>query len=491
VFESKINATAAFYDQLASERGAWRSRNSYYYDYLAELLHFLIPRNKKVLSLGCSTGELLAAVAPSHGTGVDISPATIDQAQEHHKHAENLNFQVGDAHSWESVDNYDYVIMSDLIGDLADVWQCFRNSRELLDEDGQLVVTYFNAVWEPVLNLGEKLGLKMPQQEQNWLGQADIRSLMELNGFDVIKEGRGLLLPKHIPLLSSFINRFVAKLPVISELCLTTYVVARKIELPVHEPAPSVTVLVPCRNEKGNIRSAVERIPMMGSHTEILFVDGNSNDGTVQEIEAVIAEYADKRDIKLLHQIPPGSKDGADHGKMLKLGKGDAVRKGFVAAEGEMLMILDADLTVLPEELPLFYQAMVNNRGQFINGTRLIYPMEKDAMRFLNKIANRLFGILFSWLLDQRIKDTLCGTKVLYKKDYLRIAENRDYFGDFDPFGDFDLLFGAAKLNLKIVEVPVHYAERTYGDIKIERFKHGILLIKMSVIAFIKLKLRL
>ena len=240
----------------------------------------------------------------------------------------------------------------------------------------------------------------------------------------------------------------------------------------------------------GNIRDAVERIPDFQCETEILFVDGNSNDGTVEEIERVIEEYRTTKNIRLMHQVPPGSADGAHHGKMLKLGKGDAVRKGFDAANGEILMILDADLTVKPEELPLFYQAMIEDKGQFINGTRLIYPMEKHAMRFLNKIANRFFGVLFSWLIGQRIKDTLCGTKVLYKRDYLRIAQNRSYFGDFDPFGDFDLLFGAAKLNMKITEVPVHYAERTYGEIKIERFKHGILLFKMCGIAFWKLKLR-
>ncbi len=491
MYKDKNRLVAEHYDRIAPRRGDWRARNRYYYDYLAGLLRFLVPPRMRVLSLGCGTGESLAAVEPASGTGVDISPAMVEVAQAQHAANPALEFQVGNAEDWQGQDGYDYIIMSDLIGDLADVWQCFRNCRGLLADEGQVVVTYFNAVWEPVLKLGEAMGWKMPQLEQNWLGQADIRGLLQLNGFEVVKEGKGLLFPKEVPLLSTFLNRWVAKLPLVSELCLTTYVVARKVELPEPAQEPSVTVLVPCRNEKGNIRAAVERTPDMGSHTEILFVDGNSNDGTVEEIEAVIEEYRGKRDVKLLHQVPPGSEDGAGHGKMLKLGKGDAVRKGFAAAEGEILMILDADLTVQPEELPMFYQAIVNNRGRFINGTRLIYPMEKEAMRFLNKIANRLFGLLFSWLLDQRIKDTLCGTKVLYKRDYMRIAENRDYFGDFDPFGDFDLLFGAAKQNLKIVEVPVHYAERTYGDIKIERFKHGLLLIKMSGIAFRKLKLNL
>ena len=218
--------------------------------------------------------------------------------------------------------------------------------------------------------------------------------------------------------------------------------------------------------------------------------EGNHNDGTVEEIEHVIAEYAGELDIKLIHQVPPDTSDGEGHGRMLKLGKGDAVRKGFAEAKGDVLMILDADLTVPPEELPRFYSALTNGYGDFVNGTRLVYPMEDNAMRTLNKYANYFFGWLFSWLLEQPIKDTLCGTKVLYRKDYLNIVRNRAYFGDFDPFGDFDLLFGAAKQNLKIIEMPVHYKERTYGDIKIERFRHGILLLKMCWFAMRKLKFR-
>ncbi len=491
MIDEKVKKTADFYDEIAPARPAWRRRNAYYYDYLSRLMRFLIPRGSKVLALGCGTGELLASVEPGRGIGVDVSTGMVEQARGLHAGNDALSFEAGDAHSWQGERDFDYIIMADVIGDLADVWATLRNARELLSNDGLVVISYFNALWEPVLRLGEKFGWKMPQQEQNWLGQADIRNLLFLNGFEMVNEGEGLLFPRDVPVLSTLFNRFLARLPIIRHLCLSTHVVARKVSLPEPASEPSVTVLVPCRNERGNVRPAIERIPDMGPHTEILFVDGNSNDGTVEEIEAVIEENRGKRDIKLLHQVPPGSEDGAGHGKMLKLGKGDAVRKGFQAAEGELLMILDADLTVPPEELPMFYRAIVDDRGRFINGTRLIYPMEKDAMRFLNKIANRLFGLLFTWLLGQRLKDTLCGTKVLYKRDYLRIAENRSYFGDFDPFGDFDLLFGAAKLNQKIVEVPVHYAERTYGDIKIERFKHGLLLIKMSAIALQKLKLRL
>jgi glycosyltransferase involved in cell wall biosynthesis len=170
-------------------------------------------------------------------------------------------------------------------------------------------------------------------------------------------------------------------------------------------------------------------------------------------------------------------------------GKGDAVRKGFAAATGDVLFILDADLTVPPEDLPKFYAAIAEDRGEFINGTRLVYPMEQEAMRFLNMLGNRFFSVAFTYLLGRPIKDTLCGTKVLRKSHYDRIAAGREYFGDFDPFGDFDLLFGAAKTGMKLIEVPVRYRARTYGDTKISRFRHGLLLLRMTALAFRKFKL--
>jgi glycosyltransferase involved in cell wall biosynthesis len=217
---------------------------------------------------------------------------------------------------------------------------------------------------------------------------------------------------------------------------------------------------------------------VMGPGTELIFVDGNSSDGTVEEIETVIREY---KGPLTLRYIPQG--DGK--------GKGDAVRKGFAAAKNDVLMILDSDLTVPPEDLPKFYRALVQQKGEFINGVRLVYPMEGEAMRFLNLLGNKFFSLALSWVLEQPIKDSLCGTKVLYRSDYDRIAAHRAYFGDFDPFGDFDLLFGAARLNMRIVDLPVRYRARTYGETKIDRFAHGWLLLKMTGFGFAKLRMGL
>jgi glycosyltransferase involved in cell wall biosynthesis len=300
--------------------------------------------------------------------------------------------------------------------------------------------------------------------------------LLYLSNYQVVRTGTEVLAPVRIPLVSEIANRVAAKLPGTRAASLVQYFVARPVATPVPSASPGVSVVCPCRNERGNIREAIERTPLMGPRTELIFVDGNSTDGTVEEIEAAMATYSGPLQLRLVRQ---------GEGK----GKGDAVRKGFAAARHEVLMILDSDLTVPPEDLPKFYDALVTSKGEFINGVRLVYPMEGQAMRFLNLLGNKFFSVALSWVLEQPIKDSLCGTKVLYRRDYERIAANRVFFGDFDPFGDFDLLFGAARLNLKIVDVPVRYRARTYGDTKISRFTHGWLLLEMTAFAFKKFRL--
>ncbi|MCX6269036.1 MAG: glycosyltransferase family 2 protein, partial [Bacteroidetes bacterium] len=318
---------------------------------------------------------------------------------------------------------------------------------------------------------GEKLHLKLPQPKQNWLSTADMDTLLQLEGFQVITIQHKLLFPKYIPGLNFLFNRIFANLPLLNKLDLVNIIVAK----PCYndEVEHSVTIVVPARNERGNIENTIKRTASFGLSQEFIFVEGHSSDNTYEEMIRVKEIYPDK-DIKVMRQT----------GK----GKGNAVRDGFDAASGDILMILDADLTMPPEELEKFYRALQQNKGEFINGCRLVYPMDKDAMRFLNFLANKFFGVFFSFLLGQRLKDTLCGTKVLFKRDYRSIQDNRHYFGDFDPFGDFDLLFGAAKLNLKITEIIIRYRDREYGSTQISRFKHGWLLVKMSLFAARKMK---
>jgi hypothetical protein len=369
---------------------------------------------------------------------------------------------------------FDYVLISDTLLYLEDIQQLFKELKKVSHTDTRIVITFHNFLWSPLLVLAELLHLKMPQRRLNWLNAEDIRGLLYLENFDIIKKGRRFLAPKRLPGLSWFLNKFISQLPLFNLFCLTGYVIARPLFGTTAPQEKTVSVIVPARNEQGNIRNAVRRIPQMGKHTEIIFVEGHSSDGTLEEIKTVCKEFESVWDLKYTVQ------DGK--------GKGDAVRKGFDMARGDVLMILDADLTVPPEELSKFYDAIASGKGEFINGSRLVYPMEKEAMRLLNMAGNKFFSLMFSWILGQRLKDTLCGTKVLARNNYEKLIANRKYFGEFDPFGDFDLIFGASKLNLKIVEVPIRYQAREYGVTNISRFRHGWLLLKMTLFGMNKIK---
>jgi 2-polyprenyl-3-methyl-5-hydroxy-6-metoxy-1,4-benzoquinol methylase len=467
--ERKKEAIRERFNVLAAQRVYWQKRSRYYYEEQVRYNRFLVPEGVSVLEIGCGLGDLLASVKPSKGLGLDLSEAMVKEASLRHPF---LEFRVGDVEDLKINETFDVIILSDVIGHLLDVEAALKQLRHCCSPQTRIVISYYSFLWEPIVRLAETLGMKMSQRAQSWLSPMDIENLLHLADFEVVKTERRVLFPKWIPLLSNFVNHFLAYLPGLNRLCLSNYIVAR-MRGPRPQDGYSTTIVIPCRNERGNIEAAIQRIPQFGTHQEIIFVDGHSTDGTPEEIQRVITNYPEK-DIKLLMQ------DGK--------GKGDAVRKGFAHAMGDILMILDADLTMPPEDLPKFYEAIASGKGEFINGCRLVYPMEDEAMRFLNLMGNKFFSMAFSWLLNQRIKDTLCGTKVLFREDYRRLEKNRRYFGDFDPFGDFDLLFGASKLNLKILEVPIRYQERTYGSTNIRRFAHGWLLLKMTVYGFFRLK---
>jgi SAM-dependent methyltransferase len=473
-----------FAEDSAAGRADWRARNQGYYDDDRAYMRFLVPSGLSVLDLGCGDGELLAALNPALGVGVDFSPAMLERAR-----ADNpdMIFELGDVEALGDIQGlllahnggkpYDVILLSDTMGYLDDCQATLEGLHGLCGPETRVVIAYYSHLWEPVLRIGEVIGMKMRQPEVNFLGAQDITSILHLADFEPIKSEWRQIVPKKLFGIGTAINRFIGTLPIIRRLALRHYVVARS-ERAVRPHNLSATVLVPCRNERGNIESAVTRLPRFADDIEVLYVEGNSTDGTFEECERVRDHYAKPEnggwDIKVFKQ--PGK------------GKGDAVRKGFDEARGDVLMILDADLTMPPEELPKYYKAIQAGKGEFVNGTRLVYPMEKGAMRFLNYWANRTFALIFSFLLNQRFTDTLCGTKVLTRKDYQSLIAGRDYFGEFDPFGDFDLIFGAAKLNLKIVEVPIRYADRTYGEPQISRFRDGWLLLKMVVFAWRKLK---
>jgi hypothetical protein len=421
------------------------------------------------LELGCGTGDLLAALRPARGLGIDLAEAAIQSAEAAHP---ELEFRQGDVHEFECDEQFDAIILSDLVNELWDVQRVFNLARRLSHPGTRVILNAYSRLWEIPRAIAEKLMLVQPQLPQNWLTVEDLTNLLYLGDFEVIRSSAEIMWPIRTPGWDGLCNRYLVKLWPFRWFGITNFVIARPRPKPV-EPKPVVSVVVPARNEAGNIPAVFDRLPQMGAGTELIFVEGHSKDDTYDTIVREM-EIRQRPQTKLFRQT----------GK----GKGDAVRLGFANASGGLLMILDADLTVPPEDLPRFYEAWRSGKGEFINGVRLVYPMQERAMRFFNSVGNKFFSLAFTWLLGQSIKDTLCGTKVLSRTDYERIAANRAYFGEIDPFGDFDLIFGAAKLNLRIVDLPIRYRERTYGDTNIQRWSHGALLLKMVLLAMRKIK---
>ena len=294
--------------------------------------------------------------------------------------------------------------------------------------DERLILVYFSSLWRPLLRLANALGLRVRTPKQNWISHSDVENFLLLAGFEPIRRDARLLCPLPIPGMAWVLNTLLAPLPFFRSFAMVNLLLARP-KPPLHaaNPSPSVSIVVPARNESGNIREILQRCPKMGPDDELIFVEGNSTDDTWEAIEREKGAYRGPLRVVLAKQ------DGK--------GKGDAVRKGFLAARNEILMILDADLTVPPEDLPKFYNAIRQGMGEFISGSRLVYPMDERAMPFFNLLGNKFFAVAFTYVLGQKIKDTLCGTKVIRRTDYLRLKAHRSYFGDFDPFGDFDLLF--------------------------------------------------
>jgi len=459
------------WDAVARNMDKWSDFSVYYHNRVIEVSRFLVPPGQRVIEIGCARGDLLAALKPSYGVGVDFSGEMIDLARKRHP---NLQFIHADAHCLEIEEKFDFIILSDLVNDLWDVQTVLQQIRKISTPRSRVIINFYSRLWELPLLLVKKLKLAKPTLFQNWLTCEDIQGLLGLAGFEVIRRWEEIIWPLPTPMFDKLMNRLVVKIWPFKIMTLTNFIIARaNPDRCSSAGEPLVSVIVPVRNEAGNITDIFERVPEMGAGTELVFVEGHSNDNTYKAIEKAMGIFPGRR-CKVIRQTG--------------VGKGDAVRTGFTHASGEILMILDGDLTVPPEDLRRFYDVLRSGKGEFVNGVRLVYPMEKDAMRFFNLVGNKFFSLAFSWLLGQPIKDTLCGTKALWKEDYERIHQNRSYFGDFDPFGDFDLLFGAAKLNLKIVEMPIRYRERKYGSTNISRWQHGCLLLKMVLFALRRIK---
>jgi SAM-dependent methyltransferase len=454
------------FDWVADHCAITRRRQRAFHAQLAAAHRAAIPVGSRVLEVGCGLGELLAELRPAQGLGIDLSARMIERARAAHGARAELSFRHEAAESFVAEASYDHIVLNYLTGYLEDIQAVLVRLQEAAHARTRLHLTSLNTPWGFLVRWGVKLGWVMPQPPSNWLSEADLVNLLELAGWEVVKRETQQLLPVGVPGLSAWCNRLLVRLPLLRHLGATLWLTARPRRAVDLEAVPGCSVIVPARNEAGNIRAALERIPVLGRGTEVIFVEGHSRDDTWEVIQRELAAYQGPHEVRALRQ--PGK------------GKWDAVRAGFAVARGEVLVIQDGDLTAPPEDLPKFFEALRSGAAEFVNGSRLVYPMEKRAMRFLNLLGNKFFALALSYVLGQPVKDSLCGTKMLLRADYERLRQRIEVLGDFDPFGDFNLLFGASLLNLKIRDLPVRYADRTYGETNISRFRHGWILLKMT-----------
>jgi SAM-dependent methyltransferase len=452
---------AAHFGGLASSYRQLKHRNRYYNQFLIRWCRSFIAPGQRILDVGCGRGDVLAELKPAGGVGIDLSQAMVEAAAAEFP---NLSFRHAAVEDFDGEAGFDAALLINTAEYTFDMGAVIARCHRALRDNGKLLLTTANPLWSPVFHFASRLGLRIPECERLFVTNEDLVNLLRLHGFDVVYKRMSLLVPKYIPFLSDFLNNTWSRIPILRLLSSTQFIVARKV--PAARREYSVSIVVPCYNERGNIERCIREVRKIGSRTELLFVDDGSKDGTAEAVDPALNPDID---VRVIRYTP-------------NRGKGHAVTMGFNAASGDIVMILDADLTTMPEELAPVYEAFAAGHAEFVNGTRFIYPMEGRAMKWANYVGNKMFNILVSLVMECRVSDTLCGTKAMFRRNYISMEMGRD------PWGDYDFLFGAAQQRLLIRELPVHYRERLAGFSKMNSMKHTVNLLRMCWHGFFQVK---
>lgn len=459
----RLDQCAVLRQRSAKSLDRWRTKNRYYHDQLIRYLRFLVPDGETVLLVGCEDGDLLSAMKPARGVGVDCSSEMIAFARTRHS---RHDYHLATDYMADLEESFDYVVLNDIAGEVHDLFALLQRVANWCAPTSRLIIVQHNYLWRPILKLAAAFGLKRPETAQSWLSVGDLRVFLDGAGFETIDVRSKLFCPKRLLGVGPVVNALAGLLPFVNRMASTEILVARPVPYRRDPSASSASIVLTTRDERDNIEPMVRAIPQVGSATEIIFVEGHSRDGTREEIERVIKAYPHK-DIRLLVQ------EG--------VGQGDAIRKGFGDARGDVVILLEADQTTPPEDVLKAFELVASGRSEYVNGSRFIYPRSRGSMRLRNAVGNFMFAVWFTWFLGQRTSDVLCGLKAIDRRQFVRLERNWGFLGLFDPFGDFELLFGASRLGLKISEVPTRYTSRSYGETKSRFVKHGLMLVRMVI----------
>lgn len=441
------------FEAIAVEYDYWKKRNNYYYSLLKGFFKKHIPAGSSVVEFGCATGDILASCQPKRGLGIDLSEAFVELARKKHP---QYQFIAADAEKFSGEEKFDFCIMSDLLDHVSDIPAVIERAHEILKPGGKLIISTINPLWNPVFGVLERLHMKMPEGPHCFIPNRFIEFFCQMNGFKTTK-GALIFIPVRIPLISPLLNKIMPRVPVILETCWVQTLVAQKLQGP--QKKTSCTILITVYNEEKNIEACIRRIPALNREYEILVVNDGSTDATASIVDKLQREFKDLRMISF------------EQNK----GKAIAVEKGIEEARKDAVVILDADMAVAPEEIPLFLEPLDTNVADFVNGTRLVYDMEKKAMAQIRRIANYTLALMFSAVIKCRITDTLCGTKAFLKKNFMgiKISEER--------WGDLVLLCAASSKGLRIAEIPISYHTRIAGESKMRFFSDGALFMRYTL----------
>jgi len=463
VFEVPARPGDANITAYARSLDCWRNRNRFYHERKIEYLRFVIPEGESVLLLGCEDGAMLDALRPIRGVGIDRSTDAIRLARLRHP---RYAFHASDDYRANVRGKFEYIVLDDMACCVDDLFTLLTSLRDLSTPTTRLIVVQHNYLWRPVLRVAEWLGLKRPERVSNWLSAGDMGVFMRAAGFEPIDVRSRLFCPKRLFGIGPAINWLVGLVPFARRLASTQILVGRPSMPERAHQTQSASIVLTTRDERENIEPMVKAIPFVGADTEIIFVEGHSTDGTREEIERVMAKYPDKN-IRLIVQ------DG--------IGQGNAIRRGFEQAKGNVIILLEADQTSPADDVLKAFEVIATGRAEFVNGSRFVYPRAHGSMPRLNVFGNALFAAWFTWFLGQRTSDVLCGIKAIDRTLFQRLNRNWGFLNLADPFGDFELAFGAARLGLRMSEVPTRYACRSYGVPKTRPLRHGWMLFRMML----------
>lgn len=364
---------------------------------------------------------------------------------------------------------YDCIVLSDMFEVNDDILGLLKLLKKNLNNDGTILLTSITPIWDGVLSILEMLNLKNKSKKRSYIHLNKLSAVLDTINFQITGKRTRQYFPFKLFYFGNIINNFLEIILYFFNFGIRSYFTIKEIEDTAEKDVLSKTIIVPAKNEEGNLNELINRIPYLGNNVEVIISCGISNDNTLGMAKSL---KSDNFIIKVIEQTSKG--------------KANAVWEACEQSSNDLIAILDADLSVDPEELSSFFELIETKKCDFVNGTRLIYSMEKGSMRFINNFGNRLFQYVVSKIIRLPLTDSLCGTKVFKKNLYEKIKKWQSVVKIKDPFGDFDLLFAAAYSSQKIVEYPIHYRARKYGTTQIRRFKDGFKLIKYLSVSFYK-----